>query len=328
MVVDIKCIFPSVQTVAECFHTKIVTTETIFKIPRNQNVAPNADTALVDAKELVQIAINAYQQRDTNKINIPNERHKVVAGFSIETFTDIFSKVDPNRPISVLTDAILSGKIKGVALIAGCNNLRRFQDESYIAVLKELIKNDVFVITTGCSAGAFAKSGLMSPSNIDAFAGEGLKSFLKTLEAANPQLSTGLPLVFYVGSCIDNSRGMDLAIAMANELGVDIHQVPYVVSAPEAMHEKAVAIGAYGVTMGIPVHVGSMPPIESSDLAYGILTEIAQDIFGGNLIFEVDPIIGAKKLLDSLDHRTSKLGVHNRTTEGNGSLLAKAGNEE
>ncbi|MGC7872268.1 anaerobic carbon-monoxide dehydrogenase catalytic subunit [Desulfosporosinus sp. SYSU MS00001] len=323
MVVDIQCIYPSVQTAAECFHTKVITTEGIMKTPGAQHLAFKPETAMEDAQKLVNIAIEAYKQRDPNKISIPNERHKLVAGFSIEALTDIFSKVCPERPISVLTDAILSGQIKGVALMAGCNNLKRTQDESHVAILKELVKNDVFVIATGCSAGAFAKFGLMSPLAVDAYAGEGLKSFLKMLENANPQLTTGLPLVFHVGSCVDNSRASDLAVAMANELGVDIPKVPFVASAPEAMHEKAVAIGTWCVTLGLPTHVGSLPPVEGSDLVYGITTQIAHDVFGGNFIFEVDPVIGAQKLLNALEYRTWKLNIHKKTAEKNETPIAQ-----
>ena len=323
MVVDIQCIYPAVQQVAECFHTKVVTTESIMKIPGSQYLAFNAETAMDDAQKLIKIAIDSYKNRDPKKISISSERHKLVAGFSVEALTEIFAKINPERPISVLTNAILSGQIKGVAQMAGCNNLKRPQDESHVAVLKELVKNDVFVIATGCSAGAYAKLGLMSPLAVDAYAGEGLKSFLKTLEDANPQLTTGLPLVFHVGACVDNSRGMDLLTAMANELGVDTPKVPFVASAPEAMHEKAIAIGSWAVTMGVPTHVGSMPPLEGSDLVYGIATQIAHDVYGGNFIFEMDPNIGAKKLLDALEYRNWKLGVHKQSAEKFNTSLAQ-----
>lgn len=323
MVVDIQCIYPAVQTLAECFHTKVITTEFIMKIPGAQHLAFDPSTAMADAKKLIAIAIKAYGKRDPKKINIPSEKHKVVAGFSREVLVNMFAKICPDRPMSVLTDAIQSGQIKGVAFMIGCNNLKRFQDESHIAILKELVKNDVFVITGGCSAGAYAKFGFMNPEAVDAYAGEGLKSFLKTLEDANPQMSTRLPLTFHVGSCVDYSRGIELLVAMADELGVDTPKVPFVVSAPEAMHEKAVAIGTYCVTMGCPVHVGTMPPVEGSDLIYGITTQIAHDVFGGNFILEVDPTIGATKLLDALEYRTWKLGVHKMTAENNETLLAQ-----
>lgn len=199
--------------------------------------------------------------------------------------------------------------------MAGCNNLKRPQDESHIAILKELVKNDVLVVATGCSAGAFAKFGLMSPLAVDAYAGEGLKGFLKTLEDANPQLTTGLPLVFHMGSCVDNSRGIELVMAMAEELGVDVPKVPYAASAPEAMHEKAVAIGSYVVSMGIPCHVGALPFIEGSDLIYGVTTQIAHDVFGGSFIFEVDPIVASQKILSALEYRSWKLRVHKQAAE-------------
>jgi carbon-monoxide dehydrogenase, catalytic subunit len=323
MVVDIQCIYPAVQTLAECFHTKVMTTEGIMKIPGAQHVAFNTTTAMEDAKKLIGVAIKAYKNRDPKKISIPTERHKLVAGFSVEAIKDILSKVNPDRPISVLTDAIMSGQLKGVCLMAGCNNLKRLQDEGHITILKELVKNNVLVIATGCSAGAFAKFGLMSPAAVDEYAGEGLKSFLKTLEAANPQLATGLPLVFHIGSCVDNSRGADLAVAMANELGVDIPKVPFVASAPEAMHEKAVAIGSWCVSIGLPTHVGAMPPLEGSDLVYGVATQIAHDVFGGNFIFEVDPVIGAQKLIDALEYRTWKLNIHKKTAEKNDTAIAQ-----
>lgn len=315
MVVDLQCVYPAVQQVAECFHTKVITTESIMKIPGAQHIAFNAETAMEDAQKLVRIAIDAYKNRDPKKISISTERHKLVAGFSLEALTDIFSKINPDRPISVLTNAILNGQIKGVVQMAGCNNLRRPQDESHIGILKELVKNDVLVVATGCSAGAIAKAGLMCPEAVDAYAGEGLKSFLKTLEEANPQLSTGLPLVFHIGSCVDNSRGIELVMAMAEELGVDVPQVPYAASAPEAMHEKAVAIGCYAVSMGLPVHVGAMPFVEGSDLVYGVATQIAHDVFGGNFIFEMEPQEAAKKLIDALEYRNWKLKIHKQAAE-------------
>lgn len=315
MVVDIQCIFPSVQQIADCYHTKVVTTEAIMKIPGAQHLAFNSESAKEDAKKLVRIAIEAYKNRDPRKISISGERNNLVAGFSVEKLTEIFSKVNPDRPISVLTDAILNGQLKGVVQMAGCNNLKRQQDESHVAILKELVKNDVLVVATGCSAGAFAKMGFMNPEAVETYAGEGLKSFLKTLEEANPQLTTKLPLVFHIGACVDNSRGMDLVMAMAKELGVDVPKVPFAASAPEAMHEKAVAIGAYCVTMGIPTHVGTMPYLEGSDLIYGIATQIAHDVFGGNFIFEVDEQVAAKKILDALEYRSWKLRVHKQAAE-------------
>ena len=134
-----------------------------------------------------------------------------------------------------------------------------------------------------------------------------LKAFLKRLSEAN---GVELPLAFHMGSCVDNSRAHDLCTLMAKEMGVDVPKVPFAATAPEDMHEKAIAIGTGAVAMGLPVHVGVMPPIDGSTLVFGLASQIARDVYGGNFIFEPDPEEAAKKLLAALDRRTWKLRVH------------------
>lgn len=323
MVLDIQCMMPSVTTAAECFHTKIITTNEIAKFPGAAHLPFNETTAMKDAKEVVKVAIDSYTKRDMSKVNIPQYKSKLVAGFSFEALVDLFNNINPDRPVSVLTDAIKSGEIKGVCLMAGCNNLKAPQDKNHLAIMKELAANDVFLVATGCSAGAAAKAGLMDPAAVEEYAGPGLKAFIKRLEEANKLATGGLPLVFHMGSCVDNTRAADLATAMANELGVDVPKVPFVASAPEATHEKAVSIGSWAVAMGLPTHVGTMPPVEGSDLVYGVATQIAHDVFGGHFILEMDPAVAAKKLLNALEYRTWKLGVHLAAAEKYETSLAQ-----
>lgn len=314
MIVDVQCIMPSIRQVAECYHTEIITTSPIAKIPGSHHIDFRVENALEDAKKAIRIAIEAYKKRDGRKVSIPDVKNKVVAGFSLEALMEIFGSVNPDNPISVLTDAIKSGELKGVVLMAGCNNLKTFQDNSHITIARELLKNDVFVLATGCSAHALAKHGLLAPEAVEEYAGEGLKNFLNRLnEKAN--LSTPLPPAFHVGSCVDNTRAADLLVAMAEELGVDTPKVPFVATAPEAMSGKATAIGSWFVALGVPTHVGSMPPIEGSDLMYSIVTQIAHDVYGGHFIFELDPEVAAKKILNALEYRTWKLGIHRQTAE-------------
>jgi carbon-monoxide dehydrogenase catalytic subunit len=159
-----------------------------------------------------------------------------------------------------------------------------------------------------------AKLGLLDPAAVDKYAGEGLKKFLARI-SANANLSTALPPIFHMGSCVDNTRCSDLLTAMANEMGVDTPKVPFIATAPEAMSGKAVAIGCWYVAMGVPVHVGAMPPLEGSDLIYSIVTQVAGDVYGGYFIFEMDPTEAAKKMLSALKYRTWKLGVHKHVSE-------------
>ena len=106
-----------------------------------------------------------------------------------------------------------------------------------------------------------------------------------------------------------------LAEEIANEMGVDVPKVPFVATAPEDMHEKAISIGTGAVAMGMPVHVGVMPPIDGSSLVFGLTSQVARDVYGGNFIFEPDPEEAAKKLLAALDRRTWKLRVHGMAAE-------------
>lgn len=316
IVVDVQCIMPSLPTVCNCFHTKMFTTNWIAKIPGAEHLPFNEDTAKEDAKKLVREAIKAFKLRDPQKVVDFGVKNQLVAGFSLEAMYELFGAINSDAPVKVLTDAILAGEIKGVCLFAGCNNLKSFQDMSHLAIVKELAKNDVFLVATGCSAGAFGKAGLLTSAAVDAYAGPGLKAFIKRLEEANTgKLAAGLPLIFHMGACVDNTRAANLCTDMANQLGVDIPKVPFVASAPEAMHEKAVAIGSWAVAMGLPTHVGAMPPIEGSELVYGITTQIASDVFGGYFIFEMDDMEASKKLLAALDYRTWKLGIHHQTVE-------------
>jgi anaerobic carbon-monoxide dehydrogenase catalytic subunit len=226
----------------------------------------------------------------------------------------LFGKINPDAPISVLTDAILAGEIKGVCAFAGCNNQKTIHDDPTIRIAKELAKNDVFLVSTGCTAGALAKAGLLSAEGVDAYAGPGLKKFIKRLEE-NSGLKAGLPLVFHMGSCVDNSRIANLWTEMAKELKVSVPQLPFVASAPEAMSEKAISIGSWVISMGIPCHVGVLPPIEGSELVYGIATQIARDVFGGYFIFETDADKAAQKLLEKIDKRAWKLKIYRQTAE-------------
>lgn len=319
MIVDIQCIMPSVRAVCECFHTRLITTNPIAKIPGSLHYDFKEERALDIARDMVRQAIEAYKQRNPERVNVPSGKNQVLAGFSLEALFEIFGKTNPDAPVSVLTDAILAGELKGVCLFAGCNNLKVPQDESHLEIYKELAKNDVFLIATGCSAGAAAKAGLMTPAAVDLYAGDGLKSFLKRVGGT---AGIDLPLVLHMGSCVDNTRAADLCTAMANHLGVDVPKVPFVASAPEAMHEKAVSIGSWAVTMGLPVHVGVMPPVEGSPLVYGIITQIAHDVYGGHFILEVNPELAAKKLVDALEYRTWKLGIHKKAAEKFGTPLA------
>src|SRR5450756_2472784 len=83
MVIDYQCIAPSVGFWTQCFHTKLISTMPITRIPGDTHIEFNEAAAREGAKEIVNVAIEAYKNRDPTKISIPNISSKVVAGFSL-----------------------------------------------------------------------------------------------------------------------------------------------------------------------------------------------------------------------------------------------------
>ena len=312
MVMDVQCIAPGMQEICNCYHTLLISTIKFSKIPGAAHVEFDPENAMAAARTIVRMAIDRFGRRREDLIHIPDYRKEVIGGFGLESLLELFGKANPETPIAFLSEAIKSGEIKGVCAFAGCNNQKVAQDSAILHIAQEMAKNDVFLVSTGCSAGAFAKAGLLSPGGIEQYAGPGLKKLIKRLEDAS---GTRLPLIFHMGSCVDNSRVQQLWSMIARQMGVAVPQVPFVATAAEAMSEKAIAIGSWVVAMGIPCHVGVLPPIEGSPLVYDLVTQAARDVFGGYFIFETDPQKAANQLLARLEKRAWRLRVHEKTAE-------------
>jgi carbon-monoxide dehydrogenase catalytic subunit len=108
---------------------------------------------------------------------------------------------------------------------------------------------------------------------------------------------------------VDNSRAVEITVALANYLGVDIDQLPVVASAPEPTSEKAVSIGTYAVAAGLPTHVGVVPPVTGSALCTTVLTQTVKELTGGYFIVEPDPEKAADALLQAINDRRLGLGL-------------------
>lgn len=308
MVLDVQCIMPSLPRIAECFHTRIVTTMEHNKITGATHVAFSEEKATWVARTILKMAIDAYGQRDPAKIVIPQLRQKATVGFSTEAIVAALATIDAEDPLKPLIDAIVSGSIQGVALFAGCNNPKAEQDNSYYEMAVSLARRNVLLLSTGCGAGAFAKLGLMTAEATEAHAGDGLKAVLTAI-GVSAGLGGPLPLVLHMGSCVDNSRAVALATALADRLGKDIDDLPVVASAPECMSEKAVAIGTWAVTLGLPTHLGTEPPVGGSDVVTKLVTETAKELVGGYFIVDPDPHSAADTLFGVIQERRAALGL-------------------
>lgn len=294
MVVDVQCIFPALADLCSCYHTCFITTSEQSKIPGAIHIQFDEHRADEIAAKIVRTAIEAFPNRNKAKVYIPRHTANAMVGFTVEEILKALGGTP--QP---LIDLIVNGTIKGVAGIVGCNNVKVQQDRFHRSLTTELIKRDILVIGTGCWAVAAAKAGLMDLPARE-LAGPGLKAVCEHL---------GIPPVLHMGSCVDCSRMLNLAGGIADHLGVDISDLPLVGSAPEWTTEKAVAIGTYFITSGIPVHLWPLPPILGGPEVTRILTQDVKEVLGGWFFVEEDPVATADQMEAIIMDRRKALGL-------------------
>ena len=301
MVVDIQCIMQALAPVAASYHTKLITTSRKAKIKGAIHMQFDEHRALEIAKEIVKAGIDNYPNRSkTEKVYIPNVTAPLVAGFSHE-YLRYMQGGYYRGSFRPLNDAIMTGRIRGVAGVVGCNNARTPHDYTHNYVVQELIKNDVLVVQTGCSAISAAKVGLLGPEALEQ-AGPGLREVCEAI---------GIPPVLHLGSCVDNTRILTVASQMATEggLGSDIGDLPAVGLAPEWMSEKALSIGAYFVASGVYVIFGTKNPVAGSEDVMRLISEGWEAKVGGKLEFILDPEEMVQKTLEHIDKKRAELGL-------------------
>jgi carbon-monoxide dehydrogenase catalytic subunit len=294
IIVDVQCIMPALGPLSACYHTKFISTSYKAKFPGAIHIEFHEEHAYDIAKEIVRTAIEAFPNRVPERVHIPKEKMKMMAGFSVEAIVGALGgTLDP------LLDAVKGGAIKGIVAVVGCNNPKVQHDYGHVNLVKELIKNDILVVNTGCNSIACGKAGLMVPEAAE-MAGEGLKGVCKAL---------GIPPVLHMGSCVDISRILVACAAIANALGVDISDLPVAGAAPEWMSEKAVSIGAYVVASGIFTVLGVAPPVLGSMEVVELLTAGAEGVVGGKFAVEPDPFKAAQLIIDHIAAKRQALGI-------------------
>jgi carbon-monoxide dehydrogenase catalytic subunit len=299
MVVDVQCIMQGLAEVASCYHTKLITTDRRAKIEGATHIEFDEHNAAESARTIIRTAIENFVNRGNN-VRIPDEKTPLVAGFSHETINYMMGGLF-RASYHPLNENIINGRIRGVAGVVGCNNARVSHDDIHVTLVKELIKNDILVLETGCAAMACGKAGLLVPEAAR-YAGEGLASVCEAV---------GIPPVLHLGACIDNSRILMAATAMVKDggLGDDISDLPVAGVAPEWMSEKAVAIGQYFVSSGVYTIFGVTWPTLGSKEVTDYLFKEMEHLYGGKWDFEMDPHKMAKMVIDHIDSKRKALGL-------------------
>ncbi len=301
IVVDVQCIMPSLPEVAKHYHTKIVSTSPKAKFDGAMHIQFDEAHAMDIARTILTAAIDNFPNRDRDVVEIPDIKSDLVAGFSTENvFEFLGGRYRPSyRP---LNDAVISGRFRGACAIVGCNNPKVPHDYGHVTLTKELLANDVIVVTTGCTAIADAKCGLLDSKEALQYCGHGIREVCRAV---------GIPPVLHQGSCVDISRILVVLSNMVEEggLGDSIADLPAAGAAPEWMSEKAVSIGFYVAASGAYTVLGVPFPIQGAKQLTDYVCNGMEDDFGGKFAFEPDPIKASRLIIDHIDKKRQALGL-------------------
>jgi anaerobic carbon-monoxide dehydrogenase catalytic subunit len=299
MCVDVQCIKQGLAAVAECYNTPLITTNPRCHIEGAEHVEFHEHDPRDCTDTMVIKAIHRFANR-TAAIEIPKHKSTGVHGFSHEYINYMLGGTFRGS-YTPLNDNIINGRIRGVAGVVGCTNPRVKHDWVHVEMVKELIKNDVLVVQTGCSQISLAKAGLCTPEAAH-LAGAGLKEVCETV---------GMPPVLGLGSCVDNSRILIACAEMVKTggLGESIADLPVAGAAPEWMSEKAISIGHYFVASGVFTVFGVTFPIVEETKFHKHLFQGLEALGVGKWGFTPDPYDMAKMMIAHIDAKRKALGI-------------------
>ncbi|MGD9015929.1 MAG: anaerobic carbon-monoxide dehydrogenase catalytic subunit [Desulfobacterales bacterium] len=297
--VDVQCIKQGLVAVADCYDTPLFTTNPRARIEGAEHIEFHEDKPRDTTDAVIVKAIHRFKNR-TAAIEIPRITNTGVHGFSHEYINYMLGGSFRGSYVP-LNDNIINGRIRGVAGVVGCTNPRIKQDWVHVELVKELIKNDVLVVQTGCSQIALAKAGLTTPEAAH-LAGNGLKEVCETV---------GMPPVLGLGACVDNSRILIACAEMVKTggLGESIADLPVAGAAPEWMSEKAIAIGHYFVSSGVYTVFGATFPITEGTKFQKYLFEGLEELGFGKWDFVIDPYEMARRMIAHMDKKRKALGI-------------------
>ncbi|NWF91701.1 MAG: hypothetical protein HXY46_02190 [Syntrophaceae bacterium] len=272
-----QCVNPSLMELASLYKVGVVSTEIL-------NRGKVSDLA----RKIVERAQEEYHtRREKGSMDIPGIKESAVMGFSIKDLT-----------LKKVVEALGQGKIKGIVLLAGCNNVKFTQDQEIISIARTLLRNDVFCLSEGCASVSLAKYGLLNPKQREASCGKGLLSLLSSL-------GKNFPAVVDLGSC-ENGTVSDFLISLANTGKKAIRELPVVACFPEANRAKAVVRAAWTVAMGIPTYFWPFLPVTGSRKTMDGLATFCEERFGARLHVvtqKMESTEKARMVMESLGRR-------------------------
>ncbi|GAW91937.1 anaerobic carbon-monoxide dehydrogenase catalytic subunit [Calderihabitans maritimus] len=297
VVSEFNCTIPGIEPICDQLKIPQICLDDVAKKQNAQYLPFRLDGGLDLARKIAEAALESYRvRRGQVKVEVPDHGYEdVLTGLSEKSLKKFLGGT-----YQPLIELIAEGQIKGVAAVVGCSNLTvKGHDIFTVELAKELIKRDILVLSAGCTSGGLENCGLASPAAAK-LAGEKLQAVCRKL---------GIPPVLNFGPCLSIGRLEMVAADLAQALRVDLPQLPLVLSAPQWLEEQALADGAFGLALGLPLHLAMPPFITGSPLVTKILTEEMKNLTGGQVIVEGEVIPAAEKLESIIVEKRAAIGL-------------------
>lgn len=294
---EFNCTLSGIEPIAEKLAIKLVCLDDVSKQTASELLPDLHGNELGLARQVTEMAAAAYRQRrGTIAIDVPIHGYDdVVTGVSEKNLPAVLG-----GSLQPVIDLIKNGTIKGVAGILGCSNLAAGgHDMTTVALTRELIQRDILVLSAGCTTGGLCNTGFCSPGAKE-WAGPGLRAVCEQL---------GVPPVLNFGPCLAIGRIEIVVNELAKAMGVDIPQLPVVISAPQWLEEQALADGCFGLALGLTLHLAQPPQILGSPLVTKVLTQDLESLTGGKVLVEGDPVKAADAMQAVINQKLAALGV-------------------
>jgi len=295
---EFNCTLPGIETVCEELMIKQICLDSVAKKANaelKQFTFAERDKLSDEIIDEVLKAYTARRGKVTMNLQPDHGNDQTLTGLS-----EVSLKNFLGNTWQPLIELIASGQIKGIAGVVGCSSLTAGgHDVLTVELTKELIAKDILVLSAGCSSGGLENCGLMMPEAAD-LAGPKLKAVCKQL---------GIPPVLNFGPCLAIGRLEIVAAELAEALGLDIPQLPLVISAPQWLEEQALADGAFALALGLPLHLGLPPFVTGSKVAVQVLCEDMKTLTGGHVLINDNAAESAEMLNDIIIEKRKALNL-------------------
>jgi len=295
---EFNCTLPGIEPICDELKIKQICLDDVAK-KANAELKPFIfEEREAQSEEIIDLILDSYKERrGIIPLNLQPDHGNsdTLTGVSEGSLKDFLGGTW--KP---LIDLIVSGDIKGIAGVVGCSSLTAGgHDVLTVGLVKELIAKDILVLSAGCSSGGLENVGLMSPSAAS-LAGPKLRKVCESL---------GIPPVLNFGPCMAIGRLELVATELAEAIGIDIPQLPLVLSAPQWLEEQALADGAFGLALGLPLHLGLPPFVTGSPVAIQVFTKDMLDLTGGQLIIDDNAKSAAETLNGIIEEKRKGLNI-------------------